>query len=248
MDLDPLFFTREQQGGQLFGHLVGLGDVGGADDDLVDRFALDAEQFSRIGDIDVAVPPAGAGDDPDDPADCEGDGVHGAVLVGRNDDDAVTDLEVHPLGHDIGNEDFTRIQRAGTGDTVFQKRHGGKLLLRLDTVEADVGGGLEVADHAAEFEAHGVVGNGRVGGDRLGDFFDRLGREVLVHGQVVEACDIPFFVDLEVAQHAVGDLANHVVFKAAGEGGEDQHEGDADGDQGGREQRAAHVASKGPVG
>jgi hypothetical protein len=53
-------------------------------------------------------------------------------------------------------------------------------------------------------------------------------------------------MDLEMADHGIGDLTDHHGLEGAGNGDEDQDEHDADRDERGGQQRSSPVAEKIP--
>ncbi|VTR66241.1 hypothetical protein DESC_460136 [Desulfosarcina cetonica] len=213
--------------------------------DFADFTRLHAQQGGGIVDMQIPVPAARPHEVLHQPGHLEGHSVDRSVLVVGHQHHGIAGADVHAFGQGLGQQDFAgghqKIPMGGIADARNQQRRGGLLFLRIDTVEPDIGGLGVIAQHGAEFDSRGKSRHPGVFGQDGGQFRIGFGREHAVQRQVVHAGHVALAVDLQMAQHGIGDLPHDGALEGLAQPGEHDHRHNADDDQHAGKQGAALV-------
>ena len=202
--------------------------------------------------MDVTVAPTGTGDAFEHTANCEGLAVDRARGIGHDQYDGIADLDLHAARQQRWNQHLAGFkQRAGLVfayftfvDALAQRWHGGIFGGRIDAVQTDAGVLGEIAEHRTEFDAKRICRDIRICLQGCLDLFDGFGLQTQIERQVVDRLGIAFAVNLQMAEHAVGDRANHGLLERTGGRHKEQQCHHAESDQQRGEQGTAAVTQQ----
>src|SRR4030042_6586062 len=176
--------------------------------------------------MNVPTPPAWSGDAFKNTCNFKFVPVNRANLVRGNNDYRIADIDLHTLRHEFRDPYFSFFESLFCAICKPRWKEGNRLkfLVRIDSIESDVGRLHKGAEHAPKFYSGREGFHFRLLFENLLQFLISLHFEVEIEGKVIYGGQITLPVNLQVAQHRVSHLSDHHVLERTAYRNEEENE------------------------